>query len=222
LNLTLAALIVIFFALVIAWIRIAITAGSIKKQWWPLVIGVFVGWNSFVPLVIRSVTYHGKVIDEESGAPLAGAVVAVIWYDSPIFHMAKVKNFQTAHETITATDGSFSLWTWPGISFNPFSYLNTPPEVIIYKAGFTSLSLSSGYERGFATYDSLADALQKGGAIKLRKLRTREEALRFTSVIHPSVPNSSLLKLRSEIDVQIENMVRSERRCRGGYQKFCV
>jgi hypothetical protein len=92
---TIAALIFIFIALVVAWFRIAITGGSIKKRWCPLVIAVFLAWNLLVPLLVRSATYHGKVIDEETGQPignrltqvaeqLGGAVIR--WYAHAVSH----------------------------------------------------------------------------------------------------------------------------------------
>ena len=204
LNLSLAALIFLFFALLVAWCWIAIRGGSIRKQWWPLVIAVFLGWNIFVPLVIRSTTYHGKVVDEETGDPLAGAVVTVIWYNSPIIHMANPRNFQNANEAVTQTDGSFSLWTWPGISFNPLTVVMTPPATIIYKAGYAPLSVPTTYDRGYKSYEALADALKRGIVMKLPKLKTKEEALRFAnpgSLSIIDVPHYSILNLMREIDM---------------------
>jgi hypothetical protein len=187
LNLSLAALIFLFFALLVAWCWIAIRGGSIRKQWWPLVIAVFLGWNIFVPLVIRSATYHGKVVDEETGDPLAGAVVTVIWYNSPIIQMDKTRSFQNVQETVTGNDGSFSLWTWPGISFNPFTHVLTPPDAIIYKSGYAPLCVPTTYNRGYRSYEALAAAFKKGIVMKLPKLRTKEEAMRFVDLSFLSV-----------------------------------
>ncbi len=203
-NLTLAALILIFFALVVTWCRIAIRGGSIKKQWWPIVIAVFLGWNTLVPLAIRSVTYHGKVVDEETGDPIAEAVVTVIWYHSPIMQMAQTRSFQNVQETATGTDGSFSLWTWPGISLNPFTYVLTPPHTIIYKASYAPLSYPTAYERGYATAEGLADALKKGIVMKLPKLRAKEEAMRYVDLSFLSiidVPNRSIPKLVRQVNI---------------------
>ena len=201
-TLTLAALIFIFIALIVAWFRIAITGGSIKKQWWPILIAAFLGWNVFVPLAIRSATYHGKVVDEETGDPIAGAVVTVIWYDSQIIHMAQTRSFENAQETVTGGDGSFSLWTWPGISFNPFTYVVSPPDTIIYKAGYAPLSVPTTYDRGYRSYEALADNLKKGIVMKLPKIRTREDALRFTSPdVGPDVPYQRIPVLIREINV---------------------
>ena len=201
-NLTLVAIIFIFFTLIVAWIRVAIRGGSIKKQWWPLVIAVFLGWNAFVPLAIRSATYHGKVIAEETGEPIAGAVVTVIWYHSPIIQMAQTRGYQNAQETVTGNDGSFSLWTWPGISLNPFTYVMTPPDAIIYKAGYAPLSVPTTYDRGYRSYERLADDLKKGVVMKLPKLRTKEEALRFAGPgVGGDVPYHRTPKLIKEVNI---------------------
>jgi hypothetical protein len=211
LNLTLAALIFIFFALIVAWCRIAIRGGSIKKQWWPIVIGVFLGWNILIPFV-RGATYHGKVVDEETGDPIAGAVVTVIWYESPIIHMANPRNFQNAHETLTQNDGSFSLWTWPGISFNPLTVVLTPPAVIIYKAGYAPLSVPTTYNRGYTSYEALADALKKGIVMKLPKLKTREEALRFADPgVGGDVPYHRIFNLVREVNAHRKKIGLSSR-----------
>jgi hypothetical protein len=215
LNLTLAAIILIIIAVVVAWICIAISGGSIKKQWWPLVMAVFLGWNVFVPIAIRSATYHGKVVDEETGAPIAGAVVTVLWYDSQIIHMAKTRRFMTADETVTQSDGSFSLWTWPGVNVNPFTYVLTPPAVIIYKTGYAPLSVSTTYDRGYRSYEALADDLKKGIVMRLPKLRTREEALRFAdpaSLDIPDVPKYSVFNLMREINAHVEKLGLGSRR----------
>src|SRR5262245_23806850 len=108
-DVALAFLIFILLVLVLAWCRVAIRGGSITKQWWPLVLAVFLGWNAIVPLAIRSATYHGKVVDEETGNLIAGAVVTVIWYQSPIIQMAQTRSYLNAQETVTGNDGSFSL-----------------------------------------------------------------------------------------------------------------
>jgi hypothetical protein len=166
-----------------------------------MVIGVFLGWNILVPL-IRGATYHGKVIDEETGNPIVGAVVTVIWYNSPIIHMANPKNFQNANETITNNNGSFSLWTWPGISFNPLTVVMTPPDVIIYKAGYAPLSVPTTYNRGYRSYEALANALKSGILMKLPKLTTKEEALRFANpTVGGDVPYYRIPNLVKEVNV---------------------
>jgi hypothetical protein len=118
--------------------------------------------------------------------------------------MANPRNFQNANEAVTQTDGSFSLWTWPGISFNPLTVVMTPPATIIYKAGYAPLSVPTTYDRGYKSYEALADALKRGIVMKLPKLKTKEEALRFAnpgSLSIIDVPHYSILNLMREIDM---------------------
>ena len=145
----------------------------------------------------------GKVVDEETGVPLAGAVVTIIWYDSQIIHMANTRSFENSQETVTDYDGSFSLWIWPGISFNPFTMVLTPPHAIIYKAGYAPLSVPTTYERGYRSYKALADDLKKGIVMKLPKLRTKEDRMRFVDLGSLSiidVPDRRILKLIREVN----------------------
>jgi hypothetical protein len=203
-DVALAFLIFIFFALVLAWWRVAIRGGSITKQWWPLVLAVFLSWNVVVPLVIRSATYHGKVVDEETGNPISGAVVTAIWYQSPIIQMAQTRSYQNAQETVAGDDGSFSLWTWPGISINPFTYVMSPPHAIIYKAGYAPLSVQTTYDRGYRSYERLADDLKKGIVMKLPKLRTKEESMRSVDLSDLSiidVPHHKIPRLIRQVNV---------------------
>lgn len=185
-----------------AWCRVAIRGGSIKKQWWPLVLAVFLSWNVFVPLAIRSATYHGKVVDEETGDPIAGAAVSVVWYHSPIIGLAQTRSFQNVHETVTENDGSFSLWTWPGISLNPFTYVSTPPDAIIYKASYAP------FARSTVPDDEINKTLEKG-IIKLLRFKTKQEAMKFVdlgSVYVIDVPNHRIPRLIHQANVHRKAM----------------
>src|SRR5262245_61401337 len=75
--------------------------------------------------------YHGQVVDEETGQPLSGAVVTVIWYTTPVVSMERTRSFLSAQEALTDSDGKFSLLASPAIDWNPFTYVRKPPEVVI-------------------------------------------------------------------------------------------
>jgi hypothetical protein len=146
-------------------------------------------------------------VDEETGEPISGAVVTVIWYDGPLIHMANPRNFRNAHETVTQNDGSFSLWTWPGIDFNPLKVVMSPPDVIIYKAGYAPLSVPTTYNRGYTSYEALADALKNGIVMKLPKVRTKEEALRFADPgVGGDIPHYRISNLVREVNVHRKNI----------------
>jgi hypothetical protein len=84
--------------------------------------------------------YYGEVVDEETGKPLEGAVVAVIWYRAPLVYMDLVRRFQNAQETLTDVDGKFSLEAAPGIDWNLFTYVLIGPDVLIFKPGYGPLA----------------------------------------------------------------------------------
>jgi hypothetical protein len=85
-------------------------------------------------------TYYGQVLDEETGKPLEGASVTVIWYRAPLVYLDLVRRFQSAQETLTDTEGKFSLEAAPGIDWNPFTYVLKEPDVVIFKPGYASLA----------------------------------------------------------------------------------
>jgi uncharacterized membrane protein len=60
------------------------------------------------PSIVSAETYHGKVVDAETGEPLKGAVVAVVWHKKPILAMGGINYFHNARETLTDSEGRFS------------------------------------------------------------------------------------------------------------------
>ena len=205
-SLRIAGILFIVFALVVLWFRAAITGKSITKQWSPAILAVFLSWNVLVPLVFWSATYHGKVVDEETDEPIPGAVVAVIWYHSPIIQMEHTRSFQAAQETVTDADGMFSLWTWPKIDFNPFTYVDNPPDAIIYKAGYVPLAPGTIVGNDYS-FEGLADALKKGIVVKLPKLKTKEETRHFANLASlPDFPNERLPNLVHQVNIHRKSL----------------
>jgi hypothetical protein len=58
--------------------------------------------------------YQGRVVDEETGQPLVGAAVTVVWYRTPAVHMERTLYFQSVQDTETDCQGKFSLLASPG------------------------------------------------------------------------------------------------------------
>jgi hypothetical protein len=181
-----------------------------RPRWYRVLLTVFLGRNILVPLLFRSAVYQGKVVDEETGQPIAEAVVTVIWYHSPIIQMDQTRSFQIAKEAVTSADGQFSLWTWPGFDFNPFTYVLNPPDAIIYRAGYAPLARATTYDRGYSTYESLAEALKKGIVIKLPRLKTKEEARHFSGV-----DSLSVIDVRSDRIPKLFQQVNAHRKAIG-------
>lgn len=136
----------------------------------------------FMPSAPGADLYHGTVIDEETGQPISGAVVTVIWYKSPILYMDRTRPFHSAQETVTGSDGKFALLASPEIDWNPFTYVRKPPDVIIYKSEYAPLTPVSPAWKQVESVGNTAEALKTGRVIKLPKLKTKEELLRFVDL----------------------------------------
>jgi hypothetical protein len=135
--------------------------------------------------------YHGRLVDEETKAPLAGAVVLGIWeYEElHLFHKARV--FLDALEALTDTEGRFVL--------DPKTIEQTSPErtlrplFVVYQPGYPSQQ---------------AAFTMRGETIELRRLKTRAQRLDGLMGIRPPMT----------LDEKMPNLLRlisTERRALG-------
>lgn len=81
--------------------------------------------------------YQGRVVDADTMEPIEGAVVLVEWYKrrmtSPVFY--------DAEEVLTDSKGQFYIpkkWSW-----SPWTNLVLDSSIIIFKAGYGHVDLSS-------------------------------------------------------------------------------
>ena len=148
-----------------------------KPRHWVLIaiLAVFGGCNLYGFLSgLRTDVYHGQVVDEETGAPLAGTVVAVIWGNSSYLGQeAGPREFLNAQETVTDSKGDFTLTVSAGFNRQLFT-LVSDPWIVMYQPGYEPLVKDYFQRRGFETVDALVAALKSGMTVKLRKLRKEE------------------------------------------------
>jgi hypothetical protein len=161
-----------------------------------LFVTVLCNGGSFLQPANAADLYHGTVVDDETGQPLSGAVVTVIWYTTPIVSMERTRSFLNAQEALTDSEGKFLLLSSPAIDWNPFTSVRKPPEVVIYKPGYAPLALASPAWKQVTKFGTIDEALKTGPIIKLPKLKTKEELRKFTSLgllageaPHDKVPN---------------------------------
>jgi len=89
--------------------------------------------------------YHGRVVDAETGAPLAGAVVVAVWdrRRNGLAHSYTVR--YTARETLTDPDGRFvldvrALEEWAPTTTEPPTFRVFAPGYAYYRQGFSALA----------------------------------------------------------------------------------
>src|SRR5436190_4736834 len=115
--------------------------------------------------------YHGTAVDADTGEPIQGAAVVVVWYTRPYIAMPAGDAPETLHaikETTTDAIGRFAVSTWRGIDWNPFTHV-LAPTIVIYKPGYEPLSPSFTVRRGFRSSRDLQRALRGGTTIRLPK-----------------------------------------------------
>lgn len=164
-------------------------------------------WGSVVfdrPLSAADL-YQGQVVDEETGQPLVGAAVTVVWYKTPAVQMEGSLYFQNAQETVTDSQGKFSLLASPGIDWNPLTVIVKDPTIVIYQPGYEPVWVTWRVRMGFKSSGDFAAALKKGLVVKLSKLKTEKELRYFSdvgSLVHPDVPNERIPKLVEAFNIQ--------------------
>ena len=154
--------------------------------------------------------YHGRVVDGQTDKPLVSAAVTVIWFRSPVLGLESTRDFHSAQETATDNEGKFSLSVSPGIDWNPFTYIRKEPQIVIYQPGYEPTWAGWRVRNKYNSVTDLAEALKKGITIKLRKLETKEELIRFANrgafALPPDVPSQQIPNLLRLINVQRKNL----------------
>jgi len=125
--------------------------------------------------------YHGKVVDEETGEPLAGASVTVIWYRTPIVQLEGSLYFQSAQETVTDAEGKFSLEVSPGIDWSPFTTVVKKHRLVIYQPRYRPFH-PGRMPKEYWDQNNLVEGFKKGVTIKLAKIKTETEMREIASL----------------------------------------
>jgi hypothetical protein len=150
-------------------------------------------WVGVTSTVSSAEVYQGKVVDADTGEPLVGAAVTVIWYRNPIVYTDRNRTFHSAQETLTDNGGRFSLEVSAGADWSPFTYVGKEPDIVIYQPGYGPLT--PGWLREFRSRSDLVEALKKDALVKLPKLETKEELTKFTSLVSLGIGQVALEKI---------------------------
>ncbi|MBI2882782.1 MAG: hypothetical protein HYY11_02560 [Candidatus Methylomirabilis oxyfera] len=156
----------------------------------------------FGHLVYPSDTYQGKVIDDETKEPIAGAVILAIWYhEAPgLGGHGPAESYHDALEVLTDAQGEFTV---PAKTHLTAIGKIREPEFVIYYPGY-------GYYSGFQVHpvgkEIEAAYEQRFFHVELRKLKTREEKLRNLDARPARVPIEKMLNLTKLLNVEAINL----------------
>lgn len=139
--------------------------------------------------------YRGKVVDAETGAPIAGAVVIAVWDREWTGAGGRVPEFYDAREVLTDEAGEFVLDARDIEASAPF---NTRwPVFGTYRPGYAF------YPRFVSPWQTLYRDLRSGQAVvRLRRLLTREERLENLATQFSYVPAEKRKHLLNAISAE--------------------
>ena len=147
-------------------------------------------------------TYRGQVVEAETGAPIAGAVVLGVWDREYLTVAGGVDRFYKAREVLTDTNGDFTL---PGMGLLVMSNI-VPANIVIFKAGYEYLgpyyweTLTAGQIMGQRIRWEGEKAI-----IPLKKPTLEERKKRFTGLAgsFPQEKQKLLIRELNKEDVEL-------------------
>lgn len=81
--------------------------------------------------------YKGRVVDEQTGAPIEGAVILGVWYKEYPSPGGTVGSYYDAQETVSDKTGAFEI---KGLGTQMFSFVGSM-NVLIFKAGYSQIGM---------------------------------------------------------------------------------
>ena len=153
---------------------------------WLLVLGAPVwaqmpeGWDGLLGPK-RGQPYRGLIIDSDTKAPLAGAVVVARWVRERVYPFQVNTEHYAVRETVTDADGRFVIESKDIEEKAPRR--TRKPEFLVFRGGYASLPHGYTAPKGF-----LAELFEgQGTTIELPRLHTQRERL---SVLTSSSPHN--------------------------------
>ena len=123
--------------------------------------------------------YRGQVVDAETKAPLAGAVVVVLWWRDRVYPFHSVAEHHAVRETVTDLEGRFFLDVKDVEEGAPRRTYY--PEFLIFLPGYGSYPRKHVSPTGL----TVGKFERPGMIVELPRLRDREERLKHLGSFGP-------------------------------------
>ena len=107
---------------------------------------------------------NGRVVDADSGAPVADAVIVAVWFRNIWGGVDTVSKFFTAKEAVTGANGEFRMPVKIGISLNPLGIFRAP-LFSVFKPGFQSCPTFAADAVGTCSFPTIRLHLLKKGEL---------------------------------------------------------
>lgn len=176
------------------------------------------GW-----LIYHESELKGQILDIDTKQPIEGAVVVVVYQTAtPGLGAGQGSSCIDVREALTDKEGKFLIPSYTTI-IQPFSW-KIPGEVIIYKAGYASLTSLQGVRpsrfvgmeaterEGTWRQSELKYKLRSNGIVELPKIETWEDRRRANSVDAGSDCRDKTTILKKLVDEEDEDLRKKQRR----------
>lgn len=128
--------------------------------------------------------FRGQVVDVETGQPIAGAVVLVVWWEAVPTPVQTNQKFYDAREAVTDANGRFEV---PRLSPPFFSFRIFDPKISYFAPGYEPVAKVVTPPEG--------QPFVAPTVVQMRRLKTREERIEFQRGLPPSIPFETMPNL---------------------------
>jgi len=136
------------------------------------------GWDRLLG-ADRGRPYRGQILDSETKAPLAGAVVVALWVRERVYPFQVNTEHYAVRETVTDAEGRFVMQVRDIEEGAPRR--TRKPEFLVFLPGYGAFPHRYTSPKGF-----LAELFERAGTtVEIPRLETREDRLRNLSTFGP-------------------------------------
>jgi hypothetical protein len=161
----------------IAWVRLVVLCGVLLLPGPPAWSQDTERWDRYLDRPRGP--YQGRVVDAETKAPLAGAVVVALWWRNRVYPFHSVAEHYAVRETVTDPEGRFFLDVKDVEEGAPRRTYH--PEYLIFQPGYGSYPRKHVAPTGFT-----GGIFERPGTIvELPRLGDREERRKHLFLFDP-------------------------------------
>jgi hypothetical protein len=135
--------------------------------------------------------FRGQIVDAETGQPIAGAVVLVVWWEAVFTPIQTNRKFYDAREALTDPQGRFEV---PRLPSPFFTFRFFRPNVIYFAPGYAAHAELVTPPDGEPFVDPTI--------VQVRRLKTREERIRNQDRYPPSIPARKMPYLLGALNME--------------------
>ncbi len=169
-----------------------------------LVLFAVVRLGSVVGAVEKWGPFRGQVVDRETGQPIPGAVVLVVWWRAEQTPIQTNQQFYDAKEAVTDAEGRFEI---PRLALPFFTFWIFDPNIDWFAPGYEHAKLVVTPPGGEPFVDPTV--------IQMRRLKTREELLRKSRGYPSMVPRDKMPLFLRAIEIEDQMIWPGSRSPRG-------